>query len=312
MTLTVASQWSDAVNAGLRQRGLTVLDIPEGIPSDVPAQAQVLLLAPPFKWGGRNAPRPAGWPFDLRWVQLATAGIDFFPDWLFDGPQVTSARGVTADAIAEFALAAIFASAKKLPEIWIDDPAQWKPNTLQRVGGATLGIVGFGAIGQALARRALALGMRVLYTRRGDTAPEVDGVERAPSLEALFARSDHVVLAVPGTPATQQFVDRALLAHAKPGLHLVNIARGSLVDQDALIEALDSGRLALATLDVTTPEPLPAGHRLYSHPRVRLSPHTSPISPDTPQRLLGKFIASLERYQAGLPLADVADRARGY
>ncbi|XAH22306.1 D-isomer specific 2-hydroxyacid dehydrogenase family protein [Xylophilus sp. GW821-FHT01B05] len=312
MTLTVASQWSEAANARLRARGLTVLPVPEGVPTDVPRHAQVLLLAPPFKWGGRSAPKPPGWPFELQWVQLATAGIDFFPDWLFEGPQVTSARGVTADAIAEFALAAIFAAAKRLPEIWIDDPAQWKLSTLQRVGGTTLGLVGFGAIGQALARRALALGMRVVCVRRGDAAPEVDGVERASDLASLFAQSDHVVLAAPGTPATQHLVDRALLAHAKPGLHLVNVARGSLIDQDALLEALDSGRVTLATLDVTTPEPLPAGHAFYAHPRIRLSPHTSPISPDTPARLLAKFVANLERYEAGLALDDVADRARGY
>jgi phosphoglycerate dehydrogenase-like enzyme len=312
VTLTVASQWSEAANASLRARGLTVLPVPEGVPTDVPLQAQVLLLAPPFKWGGRSAPQPPGWPFELQWVQLATAGIDFFPDWLFEGPQVTSARGVTADAIAEFALAAIFAAAKRLPEIWIDDPVQWKLSTLQRVGGATLGLVGFGAIGRALARRAPALGMRVVCVRRGDVAPEVDGVERAPNLASLFAQSDHVVLAAPGTPATQHLVNRALLAHAKPGLHLVNVARGSLIDQDALLEALDSGRVALATLDVATPEPLPAGHAFYAHPRVRLSPHTSPISPDTPERLLAKFVANLERYEAGLALDDVADRARGY
>ncbi|KAF1021725.1 MAG: Hydroxypyruvate reductase [Paracidovorax wautersii] len=312
MTLTIASQWSEAANAGLGARGLNVLPIPEGVPVDVPLQAQVLLLAPPFQWGGRSAPKPPGWPFELRWIQLATAGIDFFPDWLFEGPQVTSARGVTADAIAEFALAAIFSAAKRLPDIWIDDPAQWALSTLQRVGGTTFGLVGFGAIAQALARRALALGMRVVCVRRGPAPPEVDGVERAQDLASLFAQSDHVVLAAPGTPATQHLVNRALLAQAKPGLHLINVARGSLIDQDALLEALDGGRVALATLDVATPEPLPAGHAFYTHPRVRLSPHTSPISPDTPQRLLAKFVANLERYEAGLALDDVADRARGY
>lgn len=310
-SLVIASQWPQAGEA-LAAQGHQVVPLAPGVPVAVPADARVLLLAPPFQWGGRQAPEPPGWPFGLQWVQLATTGIDFYPPWLLRAPLLTTARGVSADAMAEFVLAAIFAAAKKLPELWIRDRADWQQRVLTPVRGSTLGIYGFGATGRALAERALALGMHVRYVRRSEAADPVPGATRAASLQALAAESDHLVLAAPGTADTFQVLNDAVLAAARPGLHLINIARGSLVDQEALLRALDSGRVALATLDVTDPEPLPAGHPLYRHPAVRLSPHTSPMDPGNPQRLLHKFLANLQRFQAGEPLTDVADLALGY
>src|SRR5690606_11871055 len=140
----------------------------------------------------------------------------------------------------------------------------------------TLGIAGYGAIGREVAKRAQALGMDVLALRRGGAAVAPDtGVRAVASVEDLLGASDHVVLALPITPQTRHCINARSLAHAKPGLHLVNIARGALVDQPALLQALDSGRLSGATLDVTDPEPLPEGHALYHHPRVHLTPHVS-------------------------------------
>ncbi len=117
--------------------------------------------------------------------------------------------------------------------------------------------------------------MRVLAVRRTDAASPVDGVELVPSLDALLEASDHLVLAVPLTARTEHLLDADAFAKVKPGVHLVNIARGRLVDQDALRVALDDGRVAMATLDTVDPEPLPAGHWLYEHPKVRLSAHIS-------------------------------------
>ena len=238
-------------------------------------------------------------------------GIDFYPDWLFEGPVVTSARGSSAVALAEFALAAMLAAAKRLPDIWIDGPERWTPTPLTLIEGQTLGLVGFGSIGEALAPRARALGMEVLAARRSDRPITAPGVERV-DLATLFARSDHVVLAAPATAQTEHLVNAALLAHAKPGLHLINVARGALIDDDALLAALDDGRVSQASLDVTHPEPLPAGHRYYSHPRVRLSPHTSVHTPQTRINLAAKFAENLDRYRQGAPLADVVDPSRGY
>ena len=305
--LVVASQLNAAFNTAFAERlpDVDILALPPGPPAALPHAAKVLIAAPFRKAGGSLPPvPPPGWPFDVRWVQLVSVGIDFYPTWLFDGPVVTSARGSSAVALAEFALAAIFAEAKQLPKIWIDKFEQWAPTPISLVSGKTLGLVGFGSIGEALAPRARALGLKVLATRRSATPIAAEGVEQLTDLGDLFARSDIVVLAAPATPETIHMINRAVLARAKPGLHLINVARGALIDDDALLAALDDGRVGRASLDVTHPEPLPYNHAYYGHPRVRLSPHTSVHTPDTRQ--------NLDRFRQGAPLEDVVDTARGY
>jgi phosphoglycerate dehydrogenase-like enzyme len=307
--IRIASQLPAGFNDSFRTDAVDIVAVPPGA-TELDAGIEVLIAAPFRRPGDPCPPRPAGWPFDLRWIQLVSVGIDAYPEWLFDGPVVTSARGSSAVALAEFALAAIFAHAKRLPDIWVHDRQDWTPTPLASLAGSTLGLVGFGAIGEALAPRAQALGMRVLATRRSDR-PLSPGVERA-DLATLFAQADTVVLAAPATAETERMIDATLLASAKPDLHLINIARGLLIDDDALLAALDAGRIARATLDVTYPEPLPAGHRYYTHPRVRLSPHTSVHTADTRRNIALGFAANLERFRHGLPLADVVDIARGY
>jgi phosphoglycerate dehydrogenase-like enzyme len=121
-----------------------------------------------------------------------------------------------------------------------------------------------------------------------------------------------VVIAASATPATRHLFGREAFALAKPGVHLVNVSRGSLVDQDALREALDAGRVARASLDVCEPEPLPAGHWLFAHPRVRLSPHISWSAPGALERLFATFAENLRRYREGRPLEGRVDLERGY
>jgi phosphoglycerate dehydrogenase-like enzyme len=178
------------------------------------------------------------------------------------------------------------------------------------VAGTTLGIIGFGSIAEALAPRAQALGMTVIATRRTEAPFAVPGVTRVDT-DTLFATADHVVLAAPLTPETRHLVDTRRLALAKPGQHLINIARGGLIDDAALLASLDRGHIT-ATLDVTEPEPLPAGHPFYTHPRVRLSPHTSVATPGTRAALAQRFSENLDRYRAGLALANIVDLSRGY
>jgi phosphoglycerate dehydrogenase-like enzyme len=310
--LVIASQFGPDINAVLSERaGLAVRDVPPGPLHELPEADVLFALPAPRGQSLKGAPPPPNWA-SVRWVQLASVGIDYYPDWLFDGPVVTSARGTASVAIAEYVLAAIFSAAKRIPEIWLSQAADWRRIELSVVHGSTLGLYGFGSIGQEVARRAVALGLRVLAVRRSDAPFDVPGVEAVGSIEELLERSDHLVLAAPSTAATRHAINAATLRHAKPGLHLINIARGNLVDHDALHVALGEGRVALATLDVTDPEPLPAGHPFYGHPNVRLSPHISPSSDRIVPALIDKFLANLDRFRSGRPLADIVDTSRGY
>ncbi|ASV38270.1 dihydrofolate reductase [Pseudomonas sp. NS1(2017)] len=308
----IASQLDEDFNEVIRER-LTniypqaqVIGVPVGVPSDLPPQANILLLRP-INVRGYTAPDtpPPGWPYGAQWVHLVSSGIDFYPQWLFNGPPVTTSRGSAADNLAEFALAAIFAAAKHLPDIWVKD-SQWNFTALRPLKGTTLGILGFGAIGERLAQKALALGIKVVALRQSQ-APFSAGVDAAKDIHDLFARADHLVVAAPLTESTRQLINRDVLGSAKPGLHLINIARGGLLDQEALLEALDNGQIGLASLDVTEPEPLPDGHPLYSHPRVRLSPHTSAISTNSKEEIAETFLANLERYIANVELYNRAN-----
>lgn len=308
----IASQLDAHSNDFLRQHlpGHRVLDLsPEQFNAE---RADVVILRPVNVRGRRVDQPPLGWPWSLRWVQLVSSGIDFYPGWLFQGPPVTSGKGSNAEHVAEFALAAIFAAAKQLPNIWVKDD-DWRFTALQPVHGRTLGILGLGSIGRSLAGKALALGMRVVALGRpGQPPSDLPQVQVAEDLHQLFAQADHLVIAAPLTAQTRGLIDRQVLASAKPGLHLINIARGGLLDQQALLQALEAGWVARATLDVTEPEPLPAGHPLYSDPRVFISPHTCAVSTEGIRAFAEDFLVNFNRYQQGLTLRNLVDPERGY
>ena len=250
---------------------------------------------------------------EVRWIHVLGAGVDTFPLELVGDRTITCSRGAAAPAIAEFVLAAMLAFEKKIPDVWIKEPPEhWGGVGLGGLRGRTLGLVGLGAIGVEVARRALAFDMKVIAYRRTAAPSPVEGVSIAPSLAGLLGASDHVVVAAPATTATHHLVGADALAAIKPGAHVVNVARGSLVDQDALIAALDDGRVATASLDVCDPEPLPAGHPLYTHPKVRLTPHISWSSVATLERTIGIFAENLRRYEVGDPLQGVVDVDAGY
>ncbi|MCU1426637.1 MAG: D-2-hydroxyacid dehydrogenase [Actinomycetia bacterium] len=251
----------------------------------------------------------------VRWVQLSGTGADGVPAAVFDGRTITCARGASAGPISEFVLGAILAFAKRFPDIWLHEPPRhWNfpIPSMDVVEGRTVGIVGLGGIGVAIAQRASAFGMPVVALRRTNRPSPVAGVRVVQSLDELLAASDHIVLAAPATPRTKHLIDREAFAKMKSGAHLVNIARGSLVDQDALRDALDNGLVAMATLDTVDPEPLPAGHWMYAHPKVRLSAHVSWYTPEILGRTMELFVENLGRFIAGEPLHDVVDPVEGY
>lgn len=250
----------------------------------------------------------------IRWVHTYGTGVDRFPFEALGGAALTCSRGASAVPISEWALAVMLAFEKELPERWIREPGE--PWTVVRplggLHGRRLGIVGFGGIGRALAARALPFGMRIRALRRSPAGAGEGEVEFARDLGELMAFADHLVLAAPATKETHHIIGLDALARARQGLHLVNIARGSLVDQDALREALDAERIARASLDTVTPEPLPAGHWLYTHPKVRLSPHISWSGPGSFDALINPFIENLRRFKAGEKLIYQVNTALGY
>ncbi|HXY92321.1 MAG TPA: NAD(P)-dependent oxidoreductase [Acidimicrobiia bacterium] len=249
----------------------------------------------------------------VRWIHAFATGVDSYPLDAIGDRAFTCSRGANAIAIAEFVLASMLAFAKRFPESWLTEPPEhWNVAQLDVLSGKTVGLVGVGAIGTEVARRALAFDMRVVGYRRRAIRPEFDEIELCAGLEDLLGQSDHVVIAAPATPATYHMIDAQALAAIKPAAHLVNIARGSLVDQDALLAALDDGRVACASLDTVDPEPLPAGHAFYAHPNVRLSAHVSWSAPDSLGPTLRLFAENVRRYRAGEPLHGLVDVDAGY
>jgi phosphoglycerate dehydrogenase-like enzyme len=312
MNVRVLNQMGDGLTARIRARRLEIDVVPLAA-GDPPAglRAEVFFGG----YGDWSAILPWLRAAGVEWVQLSGTGADRVPAEVFEGRTVTCARGASAGPISEFVLGAVLAHAKRFPDIWLDEPPRhWNFPTpaMDVVDGQTVGIVGFGGIGQAVARRALPFGMRVVAHRRTDTPSPVDGVDVVRALDDLLAVADHIVVAAPATRRTRHLLDRDAFARVKRGVHIVNIARGSLIDQDALREALDDDRVAMATLDTVDPEPLPVGHWMYTHAKVRLSAHVSWYTPELLGQAIEQFVDNLERYVAGEPLRDMVDPAEGY
>ena len=260
----------------------------------------------------------------VRWVHSTAAGVGhlLFPE-LVDSPiVVTNARGAHARSMAEHVLGLMLSFTRRLHVSRdMQGARRWTQAELVRseppfaeLHGATLGIVGFGHIGRAVGAAARAFGMRVIALRRHPEpepgpAHEQWGVER---LGELLEQSDWVVLAAPHTPATQRLLGPAEFARMKPGARLVNIARGALVDEAALVAALRGGRLAGAALDVVEEEPLPAESPLWTMPEVILTPHTAGVGPGLWDRVREQFAGNLRRFLAGQPLENVVDKRSGY
>ncbi|OYU15714.1 MAG: dihydrofolate reductase [Alphaproteobacteria bacterium PA4] len=253
-----------------------------------------------------GTPRPAGWPGSVKLVQIASAGLDDYPEWLFEAPAVACSSGTTAVPIAEYALAAMLSHAKRLPEITLGPGASWPTRDmlmdrpLGTLQGRTLALLGLGQIAQQIARYAAAFGMTIIATRASATPSPDPNVTLVPLME-LVGRADHLVIAAPIGDSTRGLLGAELLGRMKADAHIVNIARGAIIDEAALKAEFDKERL-WASLDVTDPEPLPDGHWLIGHPRARVTPHLSWSSPDTSRRVFERLATNIARLKAGEPL----------
>jgi len=285
-----------------------VFEIPVEGEVEPALEVDVLLTLP---WGTPNLPDVLA--RGVKWVHAYGTGVNGFPFGVLDGVPLTCSRGASATAISEWVMAVLLAAEKRLPDTWLEAPPErWNVAELGTLRDKRLGLIGFGGIAQAIARRALPFEMRVRGFRRTRTPSPIPGVELVDSLEALLADADHVVVAAPETPATRHLLRDETFASMKPGAHLVNVARGGLVDQEALRRALDAGLVGLAPLDCVEPEPLPSGHWLYEHPRVRLTPHISWAGPESHAGLMDRFVENLGRYVAGEALAYRVDPDEQY
>lgn len=277
---------------------------------DLLAEAEVVLAARrlPADLAFR-APR-------LRWVQLPMAGVEWVKNTdLWSSPKIaiTGAAGINATQVAEYVLMAMLALAKDLPRMLASKGRrQWDRFDLGQLRGKTLGIVGYGAIGQEAGRLAGAFGMNVLATKRRIEPGAPPWVLPVQQLDRLLRESDYVLLSVPATPETSGMIGPEQLAAMRPTAYLVNISRGSVVDEAALIEALRAGRLAGAALDVFRTEPLPADSSLWEMPNVLISAHIAGLFEQYDAAVVDLFAANMRRYLDGQPLVNQVDRRAGY
>ena len=262
-------------------------------------------------WTDTHAGELPELPSRIRWVQLPAAGVERWIDRLPDGPVHTSAAGAFALPVAEHALALLLAAARRLPEC--ARASEWTEPRTRSLEDATVLVVGAGGIGRALIALLAPLGPRVLaVTRRGRPVPGAERTVAADGLDGLLGEADYVVLAAPATAQARHLLDGERLARMRADAWVVNVGRGSLVDTDALVAALDADRLGGAALDVTDPEPLPAGHALWSRPDVLITPHVA-TPPDSERRHLAERVReNVARLAAGEPLLGVIDRDAGY
>ena len=240
----------------------------------------------------------------LRLVQLTSAGAEDFVGRLPEGVVLCNARGAHTPATAEWAVSATLAAQRGIPFfVREQDAGRWSPRTHSSLVGARVLILGAGDIGRAIGRMLAGFDAELTYVAR--TAR--DGVRSTDELPGLLPEADVVVVVVPVTDETRRMVDAGFLAAMRDGALLVNAARGVVVDTDALLAELTSGRLR-AALDVTDPEPLPSGHPLWSAPGLLLTPHVGGAVPRTDARATAAVTDQLSRVLAGEPLVNVVDR----
>lgn len=285
-----------------------------GFPAQAAREAEAILVCsaphevvePVFKM----APR-------VRWVHSLAAGVErlLFPALVASPTPLTNGRGAFSATLAEWVMAAVLFFAKDLRRlVEAQRGARWDPFEIERLAGRTLGVVGFGSIGRTTARRARAFDMKVLAMRRNAAAtdPDADDVLPPERLHELLSRSDYVLLAAPLTAETRGLMDAAALAAMSPAAVLINVGRGAVVDEAALVDVLRQRRIRGAALDVYAHEPLPPGHPLYGLDNALLSPHTADQYDGWREAAADVFLENLARFRAGRELLNPVDKTLGY
>ena len=288
----------------------------DGIADEPMDEVEVLLRG--WSLGGDPLDRLVGRAPRLRWIHSVSVGVEsvLTPCTLLRGLTVTNGRGVFDRPIAEYVMTMILTICRRLPQLMeLQRERTWQPIEAEEMAQVTIGLVGLGGIGCEVAELARPFGPRIVAIRRRPNASRVEGVEVLGGIEALpklLAVSDYVVLALPLTTETESVINDEILAGAKPGSWVINVARGGLVDEMAMLRALRSGPLGGAVLDAFREEPLPETSPFYRLPNCIVTPHTSWFSGAVLGRTFDVFCDNLRRYRAGEPLKYVVDPTAGY
>jgi len=307
--------------------GKADLDRIEAVSSSIAAEAADSMEEAVAKAGEAEVIQAGNWSDDLwksaprlKWVQSGGAGVEGYmtPGFIASAVVLTNAQGTYAIPIADHVLAFILHFSRQFNHLlrsqvkheWAD----WGEFELDDLKDKTLGIVGLGGIGLEVARRAKAFDMRVIATRRRPERPSehVDEARGAEALPWLLGESDYVALCTALTSATRHLIGAEQLRLIKPTAYLMNVGRGRLIDEGALVEALNGGEIAGAGLDVFEEEPLPPGSPLWDIPNVMITPHRAGDSRRSHERFMDLFCENLRRYAAGEALLNVVDKTAGY
>jgi phosphoglycerate dehydrogenase-like enzyme len=250
----------------------------------------------------------------VRWVAVGGSGTDHLRPWDPTHVSVTNSAGVAADMMAEYAIGAMLSFSLGLRDFAKHQQArQWTAGKVEPIEGRTVLILGLGKTGQALARRAKAFGMTVLGVRaRPQPTPYVDEVHEPEALPTLWRRADFIMCCVPLLDSTRGLVGKQAFSSMKADAVLIDVSRGGVTDEAALLAALATGRIKGAALDVFTTEPLPADHPLWSYENVIITPHCSSVYDGWEEKSARIFAENLARYRRGEPLQNVVRPERGY
>lgn len=290
----------DPARLGATIQGLRYEVVPDPAQELPDSIGEVEFYVPPYRFNAADSavlPRMTS----LRVVQLMTAGVEHVRPHLPEGVTLCNGRGIHDTSTAELALTLVLASLRGVPQfVRHQDEARWDPETRPALADKRVLILGYGSVGAAIERRLAPFEVEVVRLARGSR----DGVHPIGELPSLLPAADVVILVVPLTPETRGMVDDTFLAAMKPGALMVNVARGAVVETDALLRALESGSIS-AALDVTDPEPLPEHHPLWRAPNLLLVPHVGGASSAMWPRAHRLVRAQLERFAAGQPLENV-------
>jgi phosphoglycerate dehydrogenase-like enzyme len=256
----------------------------------------------------------------VRWIHSRSAGLErtLFPELIASDVIMTNGSGVFSPSLGEFALAAILYFAKDFRRMIRNQMAgRWEPFDILPISGQTVGIVGYGDIGRAVASRVRAMGMNVLAVKRhastqSNPDPFADRIYAPDQRLAMLPQCDYVVVAAPLNAETVGLISEAEFAAMKPTAVIINVGRGPVIDERAMVNALSQHKIKGAALDVFDEEPLPPGHPFYKLENVLLSPHCADHTPDWLDNAMRFFLAQFEKFRRGEPLLNVVDKRLGY